>query len=122
MPNVTKDELIRRLRSFEQAVKNNADRIPYEIVTNIRRFIVQTRTIDKGKLLFAFDYSESPFTNGVKFIIDTSSDPDRFGIEGFTDQPRKAYGLAGRYYIKQGIEASNFERIFDEMASDAFGL
>lgn len=126
---VTKEEFLRDLRAFSENTLRNAEKIPYEIVTQIRRFIVSTGTIDTGKLLFAFDYSGGTSINGARFIISTSSDPDRFGIEGFTEFSRRHFywgfdsgkTFKGRQYIRQGIEAANLQEIFNETAAQTFG-
>lgn len=126
---VTKEEFLRDLRAFSENLIRRSEMIPFEIVTQIRRFIVQTGTIDTGKLLFAFDYSGGTSINGARYIISTSSDPDRFGIEGFTEFSHRQFywghdsgkDFKGRQYIRQGIEAADLESIFNETAAATFG-
>jgi hypothetical protein len=119
---VSKEQFLRDLREFGEQARIRGEEIPIEILKKIRQFIIVTNTIDTGKLYVAFEIYDEPSANGAKFLIDTRADPERFGIEGFTEFPRPAYGLEGRYYIKQGIEETNLEPIFDSFAANAFGL
>lgn len=114
-------EMIGILRGFERTLNARADDFPFEIVSSIRRFIIRTHTIDEGKLLFAFDFNEvATNAESVQFLIDTSNDLDRYGIEGFVEFDRPAYGFIGRKFMEQGIENADYQRVMDEIVFASF--
>ena len=117
---VTIDEMVRRLRNLQVIVARNADKFPREVLTQIRRFIIRTHTIDTADLLVTYDFHEIVQTgNASEFQLEPNQ---RYGRkEGFTEFARPAYGLRGRGYIKSGIEASNFQAISDEIIYEVFG-
>lgn len=115
---VTINQMIAELRGFERRVNENAYKVPEEILKKIRQFIILTGTIDKGDLYVSYEIEE--IAQGVhhNFLIEPNNPRGRY--EGFVEFPRPTYGLEGRYFTQQGIEASNIERIFDEITFDSF--
>lgn len=117
---VTIDEMIRRLRNLQVVIARNADKYPRELLTQIRRFIVRTHTIDTAQLLVTFDFREIVQTGDAShFDLEPNQSYGR--KEGFTEFARPAYNLKGRHYIQSGIEAANFQNISDEIIYEAFG-
>lgn len=107
--------MIQILRNFENQVGRDADKIPAEILSSIKRFIIKTDTIDEADLITDLGFNEIASNVGYNFLISTD-----VGYEGFTNFPRPTYNLDGRYYFQSGIEAANIEQIFNEITFSAF--
>lgn len=117
---VTIQEMTRRLRDYEVIISRNADKYAREILTQIRRFIIRTGTIDTTDLLVTYDFKEIVQRgNASVFTIEPHQSYGR--KEGFTEFARPAYGLQGRYYIHRGIVAASYRQISDEIVFEAFG-
>lgn len=115
---VSIDEMINVLNGFEQVLMRDADKYPREILTQVRRFIVSTGTIDTTALLVTFDFHEIASKAGKNFVLEPNQPYGR--KEGFVEFDRPAYGFEGRLFIKKGIENANLERISDEITFAAF--
>lgn len=124
---VTIREFVETLREFQRRVERDAWKVPAEITSQIRRFIVKTATIDTTDLLVTLDWREFASNAGSaeEFIIEPHQ---RYGRkEGFTEFDRDHYfygafigRFTGRRYYKQGIEAADLRSVFNEITFAAF--
>lgn len=111
------------LEHFIANVGSHVDDIGYELKTAVVRGIVHYNAIDTTAMIQAIDYHRDAVTDtGYSLHVDASNNPDVF-YDGFVELAQVFPGGRARTpkpVYQYGIEHSNFQRVFDEIARESF--